>query len=76
MIQIVTAAILAGAVVLATAGTETILLQSVAPGSRPDFAIGIGAVTLGLTAAGLVAATFLPALLTRDAIVPTALNQE
>ena len=75
-IQVGTAAILAVALVAITAVSQALVLSTIAPGVRPDFAVPIVLGTLALTTAAILLATLVPTLATRNQVVPTALSSE
>jgi putative ABC transport system permease protein len=76
VIQVGTAALLAAAVVAVTAGAESLVLATVAPGTTPDFAPATVATVFGLSAVGILLATLVPTLATRNQVIPSALSGE
>lgn len=76
VIQVGTAAVLALALVAVTAGSQALVLAPIAPGVLPDFAWPIVFGTLGITTLGILLATLVPTLATRNQVVPSALSSE
>lgn len=76
VIQLGTAALLAVAVVAVTVGAESLVLSTVAPGTAPDFAAGTVATVFALSSVGILLATLVPTLATRNQVIPSALSGE
>jgi len=76
VIQLGTAALLAVAVVAVTVGAESLVLSTVAPGTAPDFAVGTVVTVFALSSVGILLATLVPTLATRNQVIPSALSGE